>query len=539
MFHKNGEIEIINGPTIFYEDQLKHSNIEKCKSLFIEPNHKMRVQTIQQTTSKVLFDTVLEGPCYYTPQINDKYYNLTFHKATTDEYIKVTNTNGKVFILMGPCTFYEDKSEHTDVTILKRQWLDKYQKIRVRKLDSKHNTVLDDTILDNSGYITPHIDELYSDLSLINVAANEYIKIKYKNGTTEIKVGPMTFYKDPIEHSEIIMEKVIVLESNECIIIYRPKDATNLEDLERIKIMGPCTYIPQINDTIHEFLWHGHNPKESEATVGKNIKIPNAIKFKKIVLVPRQMYLDIPTVSTKDNAQLTICFMIFYELTDVEKMLDTTTDPIGDIVNFHTSDVITFINKLTFDEVKFNSDKLNGLELYKNLVQAMKDRGYNITNVVLRGIITNNKLQNMYEHAIETRTALILEHETEKEKQAILDLKAQKNRERLLIENETNKIKVENDINIKQIQHEYSLKEKHELYELEVGHKKNLDNLAIETRNKENLNKINYYKSLSDLGTDLTKIITEENLSATPVGKMIRVISPDGLPNLKLIESKE
>jgi hypothetical protein len=44
--------------------------------------------------------------------------------------------------------------------------------------------------------------------------------------------------------------------------------------------------------------------------------------------------------------------MVFYNLHDAETMLDSTHDPIGDLVNATSSDVIDRIGSLTFQEFK-------------------------------------------------------------------------------------------------------------------------------------------------------------------------------------------
>ena len=43
---------------------------------------------------------------------------------------------------------------------------------------------------------------------------------------------------------------------------------------------------------------------------------------------------------TSDDAQITVKLMVFYEIIDIEKMLDSTHDPIGDLVNAVCADMI-------------------------------------------------------------------------------------------------------------------------------------------------------------------------------------------------------
>ena len=51
---------------------------------------------------------------------------------------------------------------------------------------------------------------------------------------------------------------------------------------------------------------------------------------------------QVPEVRTKDDTILTVKLMLFFELIDVERMLDNTHDPIGKICSVH------FIQPLIF-----------------------------------------------------------------------------------------------------------------------------------------------------------------------------------------------
>ena len=97
-------------------------------------------------------------------------------------------------------------------------------------------------------------------------------------------------------------------------------------------------------------------------------KVPNALVFQKIWLLPDQMYHDVRDVRTADDAVLTIRLMVFFEIVDIEQMLDTTHDPIGDFVNAATSDVVELTGKHEFESFKKNTEKLNELETYKQLI---------------------------------------------------------------------------------------------------------------------------------------------------------------------------
>jgi hypothetical protein len=138
-------------------------------------------------------------------------------------------------------------------------------------------------------------------------------------------------------------------------------------------------------------------------------------------MMPDQMYHDVGDVRTSDDAVLTIRLMIFFELLDIEKMLDTTHDPIGDFVNAASSDVVDFTGRHDFESFKHNTDKLNEIETYRQLVSRASQCGYRITKVVYRGYGAPDRLQQMHDQAIEARTKLQLERATEQQSQELED----------------------------------------------------------------------------------------------------------------------
>jgi hypothetical protein len=151
--------------------------------------------------------------------------------------------------------------------------------------------------------------------------------------------------------------------------------------------------------------------------------VPNALVFQKLWFLPDQMYHDVPDVRTADDAVLTIRLMLFFELVDLQRMLDSTHDPIGDFVNAATSDVIDFTGKHDFEAFKRNTEKLNELATYAQLASRAEQCGYRINKVVYRGYGAPESLQRMHDEAIESRTRLQLERATQEQAQDLEDFK--------------------------------------------------------------------------------------------------------------------
>ena len=113
---------------------------------------------------------------------------------------------------------------------------------------------------------------------------------------------------------------------------------------------------------LHEFQWHGADPADPD------LKIPRALRFQKLRVIPDQMYFDVADVRTADDALVVIKLMVFFELIDIDMMMDQTHDPIADFINALTADIIDHVGQFTFDQFKEHTAEFNELEYYQQLV---------------------------------------------------------------------------------------------------------------------------------------------------------------------------
>lgn len=252
---------------------------------------------------------------------------------------------------------------------------------------------------------------------------SEFLIVRFRNGDQEHVAGPADIWLDPRKHVSAEKEEALPIATKEAVVAYsRNEDGA----LQRRVVHGPATFVPQPGEWLHTFSWHG----SSQGHDGGYIKTPNALVFQKLWLLPDQMYHDVTDVRTADDAVLTIRLMIFFELVDIEKMLDATHDPIGDFVNAAASDVVDFVGRLDFEAFKKNTNELNDLGAYKQLVQRADQTGYRINKVVYRGYGAPENLQEMHDQAIEQRTRLALEKATEEQAQQLEDYKLDREMER-------------------------------------------------------------------------------------------------------------
>lgn len=234
---------------------------------------------------------------------------------------------------------------------------------------------------------------------------HQFLVIRRKNGTTGHVPGPAMAWFDPVTDLEIKVQDATQIDANEALIVYRK----NTTEVVRRVVRGPALFVPTPEEWVHQFSWHGTDPKQNYR------KVPSALQFTKLRVIPDQLYFNVENVRTADDALLVVKLMVFFELCDIETMLDQTHDPIADFINAVSADVIDFVGGNDFDGFKGKTDALNQLETYPQLLQRAEKIGYRISKVVYRGYYASDKLQAMHDNAIECRTRLRLEAETERQ----------------------------------------------------------------------------------------------------------------------------
>ncbi len=244
----------------------------------------------------------------------------------------------------------------------------------------------------------------------------EFLMVRSRDGTQNHLPGPAELWSDPRVHLSVSKQESLPIDANEAVVAYTKGENGALE---RRVLRGPTMFVPQPGEWLHTFSWHG----STQTHDGAYQKVPHGLVFQKLWLLPDQMYHDVEDVRTSDGAVLTLKLMIFFELRDIERMLDATHDPIGDFVNAATSDVVDFVGRHDFNSFKQRTDRLNELETYGQLLQRAKQTGYEISKIVYRGYRAPGNIQEMHDAAIESRTRLALERETEQQAQELADYK--------------------------------------------------------------------------------------------------------------------
>lgn len=364
---------------------------------------------------------------------------------------------------------------------------------------------------------------------------DQFLIIRHKDGTTDHLPGPASVWFDPVSHLAIEIGEATKIDANEALVVYRRELACVLRRI----IRGPALFVPTPEEWTHEFSWHGSDPKHG------NRKIPSILQFSKLRVIPDQMYFDVENVRTADDALLIIKVMVFFELIDIERMLDQTHDPIADFINALSADVVDFAGGRDFDTFKGQTDALNQLETYPQLTQRAEKIGYGISKVVYRGYYASDKLQAMHDGAIECRTKLHLEAETERQAQQLADMKLACELERTAKRQQMEEAETRHGNHLKQLQNEAELQQREAAQKQALEAKRREEDLQLNFLRQQKELSLNHERALHEeqtqffgrmreLQVDLTRYLVAQYQNPD---KVIRIDQGQAAPQLHLHET--
>jgi hypothetical protein len=339
----------------------------------------------------------------------------------------------------------------------------------------------------------------------------QFLVVRYRDGRQENIPGPAHLWLDPRIHLQITTQEALQIAAKEAVVVYTRATGSSGITAEpgstaiaRRIVHGPALFVPQPGEWLHTFSWHASRGGSRGVQ-----KVPNALVFQKLWLMPDQMYHDVADVRTADDAVLTIRLMIFFELLNIERMLETTHDPIGDFVNAATSDVVEHTGKHTFEAFKRSTERLNELETYRQLTGRAAQCGYRINKVVYRGYGTADALQQMHDHAIEARTKLQLDRATEEQSQDLENYKLDSQLARAGKRRSEQSVEVEHDLGLAAKRQAQELRQREALQAAAREMRRLEGELQLEQRRRQDAEQREHLASLKELGVDLTAYLTQ------------------------------
>jgi hypothetical protein len=329
----------------------------------------------------------------------------------------------------------------------------------------------------------------------------DYLIVRNRDGRQEHLAGPADVWFDPRVHQQIDIQEGLQLAAKEAVVVYSTKVGTSA--VQKRIVEGPALFVPQPGEWLHTFSWHASRGGSKGV-----VKVPNGLVFQKLWMMPDQMYHDVSDVRTADDAVLTVRLMIFFELRDIDTMLEATHDPIGDFVNAASSDVVDFVARHDLDTFKRHTDKLNELETYKQLTARALQCGYRINKVVYRGYGAPERLQAMHDQAIEARTRLQLERETERQRQELESAKLESDLERAAKRRAEQAQEVEHEVGLQRTKLGAELKAQEASDSLRRTQAKLDAELKRSAASLDDAREREHLSALKEMGVDLTAYLT-------------------------------
>jgi hypothetical protein len=330
----------------------------------------------------------------------------------------------------------------------------------------------------------------------------EFLIVRFRDGRQEHIPGPADLWFDPRVHEQVTRQDALQLAAKEAVIVYSRPAGTDA--VSRRLVYGPTLFVPAPGEWLHTFAWHG-----SEGGSQGQRKVAKGLVFQKLWLMPDQMYHDVPDVRTADDAVLTIKLMIFFELLDIDRMLEATHDPVGDFINAATSDVVDFTGRRTFEEFKHETGRLNELEAYRQLAARASQNGYRINKVVYRGYGAPDRLQAMHDQAIEARTRLQLERATEEQAQNLEDYKLNAQMNRAARRRTEQAAEVETEIELARKRQEAELRQKDAERAAAREQRRRDAEAEVDVRRQADDRQRQHLAALKEMGVDLTAFLTQ------------------------------
>jgi len=368
---------------------------------------------------------------------------------------------------------------------------------------------------------------------------HQFLAVKFRDGRVDHLRGPCSLFVDPCVHERVEVKQAYKLAANEAVVVYREsRKATGPEEViaaaasketgitstdekaigrpasvERRIVKGPAVYVPTSDEWLHTFSWHGtpragRGPGEGSKTgLPNDDKVPHALSFQTLRLMPDQMYYTCRDVRTQDDAQIAVHLMLFYELKDLEKMLDATNDPIGDFINATSADVMMFGASNTYESLLERTEQLSDLATFPTVRGRMASTGYELIKVVYRGYTTSHKLQAMHDDSIAKRTALRLQSATARVEQAEQAMQLRCREERAEGERALASAAAKHCIELDTLEKEQQRQQRDEDHAQRMRHERETAEeqlRLLEARNNEDVRRA---AKLKELGVDLTKLL--------------------------------
>eukprot|EP00545_Synedropsis_sp_CCMP1620_P011721 CAMPEP_0119014670 /NCGR_PEP_ID=MMETSP1176-20130426/10160_1 /TAXON_ID=265551 /ORGANISM="Synedropsis recta cf, Strain CCMP1620" /LENGTH=368 /DNA_ID=CAMNT_0006967885 /DNA_START=50 /DNA_END=1156 /DNA_ORIENTATION=+ len=154
--------------------------------------------------------------------------------------------------------------------------------------------------------------------------AQQYLAVKYRDGTVEHMPGPINLYLNPVVHDSIQVQDGTKLESkDDCIVVFSSRQeshAVGSPPVQKVArsarrvVYGPTFYFISPNDSIHQFKWSRH------ASV-LNQPSPFINEFQALSTSKTNLWRIHCSIKTAESNTIQVGLAISYTIFSVEKCL--------------------------------------------------------------------------------------------------------------------------------------------------------------------------------------------------------------------------
>jgi len=320
---------------------------------------------------------------------------------------------------------------------------------------------------------------LYQSQKQVTASANEYLRIKQKDGNIIHSSGPTSAWLHPVYHEEITLNRKESLETGQAMVIYtNSSNSDENETIQKKVVHGPCKLLLEPNQWAHTFTWTSgdHNLEFTKLQTANSIEI------------------CLEGLRTKCHATLSsLKLTVSFRINDIETMLQKSNNPVTDFTSAVSADLLNFVGKLDITQFKEHAADLNSLENFPITQQRAKDIGFIMETADFCGYSVSESIQKLLDKEIHASIAKRIQLQEDEQTQASLDFKLEKEATRQ-----------KRQLELQQAQADC------EIEQMEKREKVLLENRLQEL--KASLNqKVEYVKQLKKLGADVTKILVSEN----------------------------
>eukprot|EP00051_Salpingoeca_urceolata_P006885 m.91186 g.91186 ORF g.91186 m.91186 type:complete len:441 (+) comp15029_c2_seq4:381-1703(+) len=340
-------------------------------------------------------------------------------------------------------------------------------------------------------------------LTRFTAGPDQYLVITYKNGTIQHERGPITMFRNPVEHENIEVKPAVVLQGGgECVVLYTEQsnaaDAgaaasakateagghliTNLDGgataVSRKIINGPATVVPAVGEWLHDFVWSGATDSAEVA--------PGANKFC-ILRTNRQHWTVKVMLRTYDNITVAVELTVSYQLQNIETLLENSEDPIADMHTGIQGDLATYGAQHGSDVLQRGiGEHLSSLDTFPQLQRRAAAAGFVVDEILFRGFKASKQLQAQHDEVLNMESKLRANLAKAEQQRDLADMELASKKKRAT---------QEHDMEQQQQEHELSLIEARERAE-------------HEQRTRRNQEVIDFLGAIKGMGVDLTTYLT-------------------------------